>query len=562
MRTLAAALLLSTCSFAQLISVGPGTVVRQGTRGEQIPPPPPPTGNGIIEGTVINEVTREPVKKAGVVLSGPVFLTAATDAAGHFKFTDLAPGEYTVQTQEPGRQQRPSATRLKQIHLGPDDHVSDVSLTTEPNGSVAGRVVDEEGEPMSYCNVALLHVSNRNGSKTLDQMGGANTNEAGEFEIDKVAPGKYYAGVDCPRQIPLPHPFMDRGSPEIPMLTYTPRFFPGSTDIAGATQIRVTPGANVSGIDFRMAPGQGVTVQGRITGSDLSRTSVMLERSGTMNGGWLTKGARVDPKSGAFQFRSVVPGSYRIVARTNGEERPWYASVQLEVGATAPDPVEIALAPLPSISGSVTVEGETTQSLEGQRVFVIPATGSAMPGPETAILSKDGTFTIPAVQPGRSRFAMASPIGFVKSVMLNDHEVSPDAFDVAGSGATLKVVVSTKWAQIEGSIEGAAQGGAMVGGILWRDKPQVSDSFFDPGGRPFNGNAQGHFAIQNIAPGHYRACAIADPMPWVVLQNPDLMEKIKPRCIEVDVDEGAHATIQVPLISSDDLQKMAAELDQ
>jgi hypothetical protein len=55
---------------------------------------------GSIEGTVTNSVTSDPVKKAAVTLGDKY--TAMTDAAGHFHFDDVPPGEYFLLPEKDG----------------------------------------------------------------------------------------------------------------------------------------------------------------------------------------------------------------------------------------------------------------------------------------------------------------------------------------------------------------------------------------------------------------------------------------------------------------------------
>jgi hypothetical protein len=76
-----------------------GTIAQAQVQPLRRPPFPPQqqTGKASVEGSVLDAVTREPVKKASVMLNGPVGLTAVTDASGHFAFRQLPAGQYTIQ---------------------------------------------------------------------------------------------------------------------------------------------------------------------------------------------------------------------------------------------------------------------------------------------------------------------------------------------------------------------------------------------------------------------------------------------------------------------------------
>src|SRR5690348_2343918 len=66
--------------------------------------PEVPPGKGVIQGTVVDGVTREPLKKAQVMLAGMVSgpPTAITDTAGHFLFRDLPAGGYWLTATKDG----------------------------------------------------------------------------------------------------------------------------------------------------------------------------------------------------------------------------------------------------------------------------------------------------------------------------------------------------------------------------------------------------------------------------------------------------------------------------
>ncbi len=78
-----------------------GSIGAQEVTITRLQQPPSPTGNGLIEGTVINEVSHEPVRKAQVVLGSANAPPAVTDATGRFAFRILGPGTYWLQASHP-----------------------------------------------------------------------------------------------------------------------------------------------------------------------------------------------------------------------------------------------------------------------------------------------------------------------------------------------------------------------------------------------------------------------------------------------------------------------------
>ncbi len=60
------------------------------------PPPPPPPGSVSIDGTVWNDATGAVLPGWTITVSGPVNSSTVTDANGHYLFSGIPAGTYTV----------------------------------------------------------------------------------------------------------------------------------------------------------------------------------------------------------------------------------------------------------------------------------------------------------------------------------------------------------------------------------------------------------------------------------------------------------------------------------
>ena len=519
-------------------------------------PAPNATGNGVIEGTVVNKITREPMKKVIVTLMGKISLTAVTDASGHFAFKDLAAGQYTLEARpvaDGGPRQNPS----RSVDLAADEHISDISVAVTPPSSISGRVVDEDRVPVQNCRVTAIASFEQNGRRTTVQIAQGQSDASGKYQLDRIAPGKYYMMALCQIQLPLPHPLMDRNSPDIPMQRYPLLLYPGSTTMENAQRITVRPGVNASGIDFQMTLARSVTINGRLHGvmpeGLHGDVKITLRASGEMNSIQPEEGAHVDPQSGTFHISSVLPGSYDLTATSSGA----YAQASLNIGATAPDPIDLTLSPLPAISGSVRVDGDAKVSLTNRDIYLNPLDNQILQGPTNGQIKEDGTFTIAGVPPGRWSLMMDFG-GYIKSMQLNDQDVSPEAFELPSGTPidTVRIVVGNDWAQMDGNVSPATQG-AQIFGFVWREDSEASGQMFD---RQFSVNPSGQFRAANLAPGKYRACAFENPVGMAMLrQNMELREKMRSRCEAVELEEGGHATVQLTAIGREDFDKLLAE---
>ena len=127
--------------------------------------------------------------------------------------------------------------------------------------------------------------------------------------------------------------------------------------------------------------------------------------------------------------------------------------------------------------------------------------------------------------------------------------------DIGSSGGKLRIVFGTKWAQLDGSVAGDASADETLNVLVWTAgvlQWQVAN-------RTVNVDDKRHFQLGNMTPGKYHGCAVADPQPWVLLQNEAALKKLEGRCEAFELTEGGQTTVQVPVVSSADLETLLQE---
>jgi Carboxypeptidase regulatory-like domain len=117
-----------------------------------------PGKTAALEGTVIDAMTRQPVRRARVALSSSAMRVPkliVTDDEGHFAFTDLPAGAYLVTTSKAGYldstlgQKRAGDGRPGTLlPLADDRRIEHLSLPLARAGLVTGTVTDEVGDPV------------------------------------------------------------------------------------------------------------------------------------------------------------------------------------------------------------------------------------------------------------------------------------------------------------------------------------------------------------------------------------------------------------------------------
>jgi hypothetical protein len=117
-----------------------------------------------VGGTVLNSVTKQPLGKARVGLmrmdrSAGAPAATTTDASGRFKLTGVPPGPYLVTVTRNGFSRKVviSGNAPPSLTLAPKQALKDLTQELAPAAVIAGRVVDQDGEPMAAEDFQSLH---------------------------------------------------------------------------------------------------------------------------------------------------------------------------------------------------------------------------------------------------------------------------------------------------------------------------------------------------------------------------------------------------------------------
>ena len=130
---------------------------------------------------------------------------SATDAAGNWTISGTACTPATPTAKRTGfftGSYQPDSARLAQpdagtVQLVAGSPLRDLKITLMPEGSIAGRVTDANGDPLAGVDVGVLRAEVRNGRRT---MGGTHqrirTDGRGEFWAGGLEPGRYIVCAD------------------------------------------------------------------------------------------------------------------------------------------------------------------------------------------------------------------------------------------------------------------------------------------------------------------------------------------------------------------------------
>ena len=534
----------------------------------RIPPAPPaepsaPAGTGSIEGTISDAVTQAPLRKAQVFLGGSVAaqLNAVTDAAGRFAFRDLAAGNFWLTASKQGYnppQAIFAAAPANQVELSDGEHKKGVAISLMPDGSIEGRIVNEEGLPVRGCGMSAAQFVYEQNRRTLRSHGSASSDDKGEYRIGNLAPGRYYVFAHCRTALPAAHPLLARGDPRIPHETYLPQLYGGGVDPAAATRLTVVAGSSLDSIDFQLTRVPAYTLRGGVLGGDPDGRShpvtvTLMPVNRTMRS-LMQMNAMADAASRTFQIQAVIPGSYLLTAFSNRGEHMFAAERPMEIGPAPPDPVQISLRSGVDLKGSVQFDSDDHPPLENGQISLASMDSPYFMRQLQAQVDKDGAFTLTGVMPGRWRL-MANLPGYLKSASLAGQTVPPGGFQIAaGATGPLRITLGSKWADVQVEIENAPAGQQVSAVIFPEDSGRLGIGLERAG---VMGNGAVDFGP--LAPGRYRMFATDSPNPWPILQRPDWLQALASRSAAIDVPEGGHVSTTVEMIPREELMHVLEE---
>ena len=509
-----------------------------------------------------------------------------TDRDGKFSFQNLAPGLYSLHVLRDGyaRQsygQRATSSPATAIRLASGQALKTADIALVPAGNISGAVRGPDGRPQTGVPIQLLRATfNSSGQRTFQVEGTARTNDRGEYRLYWITPGRYYisAGTAAGPNRSL-NPNTAAGSPnEVPDRSFALTYYPGVWDARGAALIEVSPGGELSGIDFNVNGQQLLRIRGRIidaaTGQPPRSVGLSLAyRTLTGASGAFSSGEKYDPRTGDFELRNVPPGTYVLqaiaadrVAAAEGETvlriaplatQP-NARVPIEVSNSDLEGVLLSLTAGVTIPGRITVEGMPVSSLTGWeriRVGLKPTLDSAFgpnlqpapPVPQAP--GPDGSFTIAGVSAGEFNVGPVSgiPAGvYIKEARFNAVDVlsQPLRFSGVPSG-TLEIVLSSKSGQLDGvalDARSAAASGARV--VLVPDRQRSRTDLY----KTTMSDSNGRFVFRNIPPGDYRVFGW-ESLDAYAYFDPDLLRRVESQSSPVHVAESAANSITVKIIS-------------
>ena len=554
-----------------------------------------------IYGRITAADTGAPIRRAEVRLlaeGGGVSRLATTDADGRYELRDLPAGAYRLTASRSGfvtlnfGQRRP-AEAFTAIALAEGLRLA-ANLALPRGGAIAGRVVDDAGEPIAEVRVQAMRARVVDGRRRVMPAGVTDvTDDTGGFRLFGLEPGDYYVAA----MVRAPNPedatmSAITGPIRGDIRAAIPVFYPGVSAITEAQPVSLGVSAEARA-DIFLAPLRTARVSGVVIdsmGRPAPRSLVEL-RSDLLHLGFNAMYAGPPPMSisahaeadGSFELPNVPPGSYTLIGRIESPTVRGFLDAMLNAGPDAPSLAalkeammlqrgEVASMPLVVSNGDVaglTLTGRQPATLTAR--FVADA-GVTRPLPRQVEIQADGVQTntmdhftsrtqsaeirlAGLFGPTRLRVVNLPDDWMVESIVIDGTDVTDAPIDFRGGNVEARVVLTDRITEVNGVIAAQFRDGR-------GQSPDASDAAYvvvfaaDSSRwtypsrfvRSARTDSQGSFRISGLPP-HERYLAVAvDYLEEGEGEDPQFLERIRSQAVPFSLSEGERRTIDVRLM--------------
>lgn len=509
-----------------------------------------PKSKASIEGQVVSQATGAPLKNATVKLQHVVGysqdpLIQQANEEGRFRFTNLQTGDWEVSADRRGfvpgkyggRKFLPQGSR---ISLTADQQIRELVIKLVPQATIAGRVLDDEGEPVEGARVAVLKAGYANGILRWSEVASATTLDNGEYRIPRVAAGPYLVKCTIARIVRAPSSSgIETG--------YVTTYHPNATEQSLAAAVDVQDGSEIGAIDIRVATTGVFHVRGRFPTTDRQGIVQLVDRSDPSK--VLTESVATPPGY-LIDFPRIPPGSYTAYGLTM-EGKRYRASQPVDVRDQDVDSLVLNPAPADEVQGDVKLKPDDRKVTLSTLSVVIQPIGLGtnirwLPGPVKIgddlrfrfLFLENLHFVSFSVEV--SRF----PEGcYLASVRYGGKEVPDSAVEYI-NGAALEITIGTDGARLDGNAlnqDDTPFEGAVVALISTDGKGAPRSMMSGP---------RGAFHFTGVPPGAYKLMAW-DDVGRDDIENPDFIKRFESQGTPVKLSASGTATVSPKVISQD-----------
>ena len=575
------AFLVGLPSLAHAQAATPGQPIQPSTANpQQMPARPlrpgetPPKGTAVLKGQVIAAGTGAPVRRAQVRAfssEGRGGGVTSTNNEGRWEIKDLPAGRYSISAMKGGfaqasyGQRRPGEPGTP-IDLGEGQVAERVNFIMSRGAVIAGRIVDDGGEPVAGTNVSAMRFMFMSGTRRLVPGGGEGsqdrTDDQGNFRLYGLPPGDYYVSAAASNS----NNFMAAGMNNTEADGFAPTYFPGTPSVSEATRIPLKAGQEMTGANFALIVARLARIRGRALnsrGEPIIGGMLMLAPADPMMGmnfGMNMSNAQV-AADGSFQFANIAPGRYNLTVRPRGMPgaNSEFAVMPVTVGNEDIDNLFVTTGVGATVTGVITTDDGSVPSFRADAVQIfaqqVDPSFSMIGGGPTKI-NEDFTFEMNSVF---DRRLIRGAVGmgptnissgwYLKAVFYDGQDVTDTGIDFqpGRSYEGLQVIFTQKATELSGVVTDD-RGKPIVDATViifpaTRDK-WVSMSRFVRTIRP---DTNGKYSVKAMPPADdYLIIAVQSLEPGQ-FSDPEFLERAKEEAKSFTLNEGELKAVDVKL---------------
>jgi hypothetical protein len=509
-----------------------------------------------IAGTVVSATTGAPLSQARISIAETrdrgKAISMVTSEAGHFEFSQLKAGKYSLQGAKRGfissayEQHEQFSTA---IVIGQEFSTENLVLRLTPMALITGHLMDEFGEPVRNARVTLYLENHGGGMTRIIRFSNSQSDDRGFYDFSLLRPGKYYISVNA-KPWYATHPTTASSAGESPASQVTPAldaaypttYYNGATEADSATPIEVKGGDRLE-IDMHLNPVPALHLIFRIPEHkpDQPYNFVMptlqkhvfdsvepIEMDGTKP---------VAP--GVFEVTGVPPGRYTVRTK-NADSGQLEQSADVDLVRDGQELNESRGESLGSLKLSLKMPGD--EPMPTQYAVGLQDSRRRM----VAFRQGDptGQFSFEDLPPGRYAILVGSQTKTYSVVRISSPSGTSSGHDVSVTpGAAIEVTasVATGIVTIEGVVQKKDKKVAGIMVALVPNDPVAHIELFRRDQSDFDGT----FVLRGVIPGSYTIVAVEDAWGLEWLQ-PSVLARYAQHGQNLTVGELMRGTVTLP----------------
>lgn len=474
-------------------------------------------GDYRIAGTVVSKTDGHPLANVRITVRDAKdpqkFEFQVTSEAGKFQFNGVPAGKYQLIGAKRGfiaasfDQHEQFSTA---IVTGPGLETEALVLRLAPAAIIAGKILDEAGEPVRHATVTVYRDDHSSGVDRIQQFRTAQTDDQGSYEVASLVPGTYFLSATAKPWYAVHPNSTDSGMegnsadpatlPRALDVAYPLTYYSDVIDADSATPIPIRGGERLQ-VEIHLSPVPSLRLLFRVPTSGNNGFSVPRLEQPAFDGSTFFQNDGVRMVSpGLVELTGIPAGRYNLDLNGPG------AALRMNGVDLNKDGEEIDTSKteaLTSVKVTIQVTGEAT--VPPHLSVALRSGGRLFTGMQA--VSEKGEAEFPQVAAGRYEIVVWSSTKqfSITHIAAEGAEVSAHSITVtAGTSVSVSLTVLSGSLRVDGTAKRAGKpfAGAMV--VLVPKSPERDRDLF----RRDQSDLDGTFSLQNVVPGSYTVLAI------------------------------------------------------